>query len=67
MSTFEEQFPSLKGHINKWQYSEFFAEDSVFLQEIEQFCLDKQKVREAIIRNYIDDIFRQTLLKELGL
>lgn len=42
MSTFEEQFPSLtaenkKFHIFDWKM-------------IEKFCLDKQKVREAIER-----------------
>lgn len=34
---------------------------------IKEHCLDKAKVKEAILRNFIDDKFRRQLLNELGL
>ena len=65
--TFEEDFPSLKGRIV------LFSSDEL---EIQEHCLDKSKVREAIIGwiskqkklNIADKIFNgYELLKELGL
>ena len=50
--TFEEQFPSLKNkrHINKMgeppHYVIWFTEG-----QIQQHCLDKQKVKDAITKN----------------
>jgi len=55
--SFEEDFPSLKGKIS-WQNKSFMTLAGEKMQEtkttyyieedIEEFCVDKQKVREAI-------------------
>lgn len=79
--TFEEQFPSLNGRREKlvvidarppWAAGEF-DKDGFFIRiaYIKEFCIDKQKVREAI--KITADIFDWTieeqnaLLQELGL
>ena len=67
---FEEQFPSLK---DKWNTTQDTGEYLIFYDyDIEKYCLDKQKVREAIEKVYMSTeelafIFRARLLKELGL
>jgi hypothetical protein len=67
MTTFEEQFPSLREHIID---NGFCAESSwtIRVPLIKEHCLDKSKVKEAIEKaNYLHIMERSMLLKELGL
>jgi hypothetical protein len=74
MSTFEEQFPSIpKKYVVRWDRHDIDA--------IERFCLDKQKVREAFIKQIEEEekdlLFKSPMeykvtraekrMKELGL
>ena len=45
MNTFEEQFPSLQKIPTEFQFYSYSKE------QIQECCLDKQKVREAIIKH----------------
>lgn len=74
---FETEFPSLK------EYTCFTAVGikACYNEDIQKHCLDKQRVKEAIFKHTLDDVFnklpislnghfyvrRDTLLKELGL
>lgn len=47
MSTFEEQFPSLWRNIEKFMHHyDFVEEREKMFDMIQEYCLDKQKVRE---------------------
>ena len=64
--SFEEEFPSLK----EYMYEDIMVRSVLNhrdLQEIlSKHCLDKQRVKEAIMR-LPDDNRRHILLKELGI
>lgn len=72
---FDEVFPSLKNDVWRMKYVE---NDTIFdcipLNEIEKFCLDKERVKQAIKKQIqihdegecLYDSFTE-LLKELGL
>jgi hypothetical protein len=62
---FEEQFPSLKEHNLK--FDNFLVE--IYSLKLQKYCLDKQKVRDAIekCRGWEDDRNLDDLKKELGL
>ena len=69
MKTFDEEFPSMRGKEFDDDFGEFFYKEC-----IQKFCLDKQKVREAIKKClYWDNsteksiLIEKELLKELGL
>ncbi len=78
---FEKQFPSLKRKIQNLTIVEqverpegistpesgWENRKGVDVEDIQKHCLDKAKVKQAILRNFIDDKFRRQLLKELGL
>jgi len=62
---FEEEFPSLKDKV--WLSTEFIE-----IENVQEFCLDKQRVREAIEEiinhgNSRELLIRAYLFKELGL
>jgi len=76
--TFEEQFPSLKEQSIQGCADDFYGDEQyLFTDEtIQKFCLDKQRVKEAIRKAGItempsgdssDFLIKSTLLKELGL
>lgn len=44
--TFEEEFPSLKGRV--WDVGEYHPERRIGISTIEEHCLDKARVKEAI-------------------
>jgi len=80
MSTFEEQFPSLKHDIGMLKLpenistEEFYDSSAVRLSVILDHCLDKQKVREVLMKKLertdyqpvVTPIIHE-LIKELGL
>lgn len=51
-------------HINK---ETNFTDSNKFFELKNKKWIDAQLVKEAILRNFIDDKFRKQLLKELGL
>lgn len=81
MSTFEEQFPSLNN--KKWElkFQEHIDDSTAYFistVNVKDYCLDKQKVREAIRKVQFTDtndlapdnchiLIVEDLLKELGL
>jgi hypothetical protein len=75
MKTFEKQFPSLKGHLSPMNRGDILGVTQTFVcvEFIEEYCLDKQRVREAIekVLEHIEPssphIRKIELLKELGL
>ena len=83
MKSFEEEFPSLKDKCHVTEYGELTQEVGyhddcwVILSDIKESCLDKQKVKDAIIKilnkkrpedEFIDGYrFKAELLKELRL
>ena len=42
---FTEDFPSLKDKLRHGEYTNVF-----FIEDIEKYCLDKQRVKEALIK-----------------
>jgi len=61
MKTFEENFPNLKGKERSFEGIDFFHHNIVY-----NFCLDAEKVREAI-ENMPIKASIEPLLKKLGL
>ena len=48
--TFEKEFPSLKGKAPEYEFykhGNYVNEQAVLIKDIQKYCLDKQKVREA--------------------
>jgi len=73
MKTFKEEFPSLK---TVWRPCGSFDEEVCFLNDIKKSCLDKQRVKDAIEKSFnettfptvfMEDDFKERILKELGL
>ena len=69
--TFSKQFPSLDGLSCDTRLNARRKLERVFTQDdIEQYCLDKQKVREIIDNTFtsnIDYMFKDRIKKRLGL
>jgi len=82
--SFEEQFPSLIREGTMWtieelhRHSIFSFPNIIFIdiKKVERNCLDKQKVREVIIKNLTCDCanhdgqlcyHKKNMLKELGI
>lgn len=69
--SFEEQFPSLKKHLAKFEtgHSYVLTFDGVFVETeyIEKHCLDKAKVKEVILESINDKDKAEYILKEMGL
>lgn len=66
--TFEEQFPNLKPVV--WNLDEMCNEEVVSVKHIQDLCLDKQRVKEAINNIYtfirIDrDLYDKVTMKEV--
>jgi len=68
MKTFDEEFPSLKGHQTYLNKGDVMSGDGIYFLDffIKEFCLDKAKVRDAILKMPIKASI-EPLLKELGL
>ena len=74
MSTFEENFPSLTNHCRKFMLSsENNFDEELTEAKISTFCLDKQRVQDAIekIKSSCEKAYgwraMEELEKELGL
>jgi len=69
---FKKQFPSLKGEgLCHLDYNCLNREDGVFIRkDIEKYCIDKQRVKEAIIEcfaRYDEFNVERELMIKLGL
>ena len=75
--SFEEEFPSLKGKAY-WKRSCFPEKQWLWVEDVEEHCLDKERVKQAIFKvipssHYRDGVelptwqFRDKIFKELGL
>ena len=75
--SFDEEFPSLKEKVNIMGYKNLTGEKEepylIDIKDIQEFCLDKQRLREAIDKRLalgepeILVIAMEALQKELGL
>ena len=62
--TFEDNFPELKDKVNKAWFKEVPV---VIVKDIEEHCLSKQRVKEAIEKYCTSTFSKKELFKKLGL
>lgn len=73
--TFEEEFPGLKDKcLSDVDYEppiecdEYFtSKDFVWVKDVKKYCLDKQRVREVLEEEVLNDIGRDIIFQRLGL